>query len=88
MTFLYFVLAAVAVAFVVDAFNRRRIHNLQQSGVYTPPGQGGAHDVERLVALGRKIDAIKLYRQIHRTDLKTAKKAVDEIADRADLRQR
>ena len=88
MTFLYFVLAAVAVAFVVDAFNRRRIRNLQDSGVYPRPGQGGPNDVERLVALGRKIDAIKLYRQIHRTDLKTAKKAVDEIADRADLRQR
>ena len=88
MTFLYFVLAVVAVAFAVDAFNRRRIRNLQQSSVYPPPGQGGTNDVERLVALGRKIDAIKLYRHIHRTDLKTAKKAVDELADRADLRQR
>jgi ribosomal protein L7/L12 len=88
MTFLYFFLAAVAVAFALDAFNRRRIRNLQQSGVYPPPGQGGGHDVERLVALGKKIDAIKLYRQIHRTDLKTAKEAVDKLADRADLRQR
>jgi hypothetical protein len=74
MAFLYFVLAAVAVAFALDVFNRRRIRNLQQSGVYPPPGHGGAHDVERLIALGQNLDAIKLYRQIHRTDLKTAKK--------------
>ena len=88
MTILYFLLAAVAVALAVDAFNRRRIRNLQQSGVYPAPGQGGAPDVERLVALGRRIDAIKLYRQIDRTHLKTAKEAVDKIAERADLRQR
>jgi ribosomal protein L7/L12 len=44
--------------------------------------------VERLVALGRKIDAIKLYREIHGTDLKTAKEAIDKIAARADLRLR
>lgn len=58
MTILYVVLAAVLVAFVVDAVNRRRTRNLQQSGVYPPPGQGSQADVERLVALGRRIDAI------------------------------
>ena len=86
MTFLYFVLAAVAVAFAIDALNRRRIRHLQDSGLYPAPGQAGANDVERLVALGRKIDAIKLYRQIHRTDLKTAKEQVDKIAERPELR--
>ena len=36
-------------------------------------------DVGRLVAQGRKIDAIKLYRRLHGTDLKTAKDAIDAI---------
>jgi ribosomal protein L7/L12 len=34
-------------------------------------------DVARLATLGRKIEAIKLYRRLHGTDLKTAKDAVD-----------
>jgi hypothetical protein len=88
MTILYFVLGFLAVALTVDAFNRRRIRNLRESGVYPPPGQGTAGDVERLVALGRKIDAIRLYREMHGTDLKTAKQAVDRLADRSDLGRR
>jgi ribosomal protein L7/L12 len=88
MTIVYVILTVVAVVFAIDAFNRRRIRNLQQSGLYPPAGQGGAPDVERLVALGQKIDAIKLYREINRTDLKTAKEAIDKIAARADLRLR
>jgi ribosomal protein L7/L12 len=36
-------------------------------------------DVARLVRLGRKIEAIKLYREIHGVDLKAAKSAVDAI---------
>jgi ribosomal protein L7/L12 len=86
MTIVYIVLAVVLAAFAADALNRRRTRNLQQSGVYPPPGQGSRADVERLVALGRKIDAIKLYRQLYDADLKTAKEAVDKIAERADLR--
>ena len=88
MTIVYIVLAVVLAAFAVDALNRRRSRNLQQSGLYPPSGQGSEADIERLVALGRKIDAIKLYRQIHDADLKTAKEAVDKIAERADLRHR
>ena len=73
MTIVYVILAVVVLAFAVDAFNRHRIRNLRQSGLYPPADHGGAADVERLVALGRKNDAIKLYREINRTDLKTAK---------------
>jgi ribosomal protein L7/L12 len=32
-----------------------------------------------LLAAGRKIDAIKVYRRLHGVDLKTAKEAVDRI---------
>ncbi len=69
-----------AAAFVIDGASRRRIRNLRQSGVYPPPGRGTEGDVRRLLALGRKIDAIKLYREIRGVDLKSAKEAVDRLA--------
>jgi ribosomal protein L7/L12 len=34
-------------------------------------------DVDRLIMEGRKVEAIKAYRQIHGTDLKDSKDAVD-----------
>ncbi len=85
MTILYIVVAAVAAALALSVLNRRRTDDLRQTGLYPPPGQGSDADVERLVALGRKIDAIKLYRQIHGTDLKSAKDAVDKIAEKPGL---
>ncbi len=85
MTILYIVVAVVAAALALSVLNRRRTDNLRQTGLYPPPGQGSDADVERLVALGRKIDAIKLYRQIHGTDLKSAKDAVDKIAEKPGL---
>jgi ribosomal protein L7/L12 len=87
-TVLYVFLGIIAAAVFIDAIGRRRIRTLRQSGIYPAPGQGTGGDVERLVALGRKLDAIKLYREIHRTDLKTAKQAVDELAERPELRER
>jgi ribosomal protein L7/L12 len=42
-------------------------------------------EVHRLVQQGRKIQAIKLYRELSGTDLATAKHAVDEIARRSGL---
>jgi len=85
VTILYIVVAVVAAALALSVLNRRRTDNLRQTGLYPPPGQGSDADVERLVALGRKIDAIKLYRQIHGTDLKSAKDAVDKIAEKPGL---
>ncbi len=85
MTILYIVVAVVAGALALSALNRRRTDDLRQTGLYPPPGQGSDADVERLVALGRKIDAIKLYREVHGTDLKSAKEAVDKIAEKPGL---
>ena len=84
MTILYIVVAVavVAAALALSLLNRRRTGDLRQTGLYPPPGEGSDADVERLVALGRKIDAIKLYREIHRSDLKTAKDAVDRMAEK------
>ena len=44
-----------------------------------PQNGSGEADIEQLVAAGRLIDAIKLHRTLHGTDLKTAKEAVDQI---------
>jgi ribosomal protein L7/L12 len=85
MIVLYIVVAVVVAALVLNALGRRRTDELRQTGRYPPPGQGSDDDVERLVALGRKIDAIKLYREIHRSDLKTAKDAVDKMAEKPGL---
>ena len=82
MIILYLVVAFVAAALALSLLNRRRTDDLRQTGLYPPPGQGSDADVERLVALGRKIDAIKLYREIHGTDLKSAKDAVDKMAEK------
>ena len=82
MTILYIVVAVVVGALALSALNRRRTDDLRQTGLYPPPGQGSDADVERLVALGRKIDAIKLYREIHRSGLKDAKDAVDRMGEK------
>jgi ribosomal protein L7/L12 len=34
-------------------------------------------EIDRQVRAGRKVEAIKLYRTLHRVDLKTAKDAID-----------
>jgi ribosomal protein L7/L12 len=37
-------------------------------------------DMRALLIAGRKIDAIKVYRRLHRVDLKTAKEAVERLS--------
>lgn len=49
---------------------------------YPAPGEGTDHDVERFVQMRRKMTAIKLYREIHDVDLKTAREAVESMAKR------
>ena len=70
----------ILVLILVDAVNRARTRQLRESGVLPQPGQGTDSDVERLLMLGRKISAIKLYREINGVDLKTAKQSVEKLA--------
>jgi hypothetical protein len=72
-------LLAVAV-FVRNAFPRSRRRRLRQSGIYPPPGGGVDGDVRRILSLGRKIDAIRLSREIHGGGLKSAKETVERLA--------
>jgi ribosomal protein L7/L12 len=57
------------------------------SSISVPPSQATDADVERLVTLGRKIDAIKVYRRLHATDLKTAKDEIDKMAAQHEARR-
>jgi ribosomal protein L7/L12 len=72
------VLVIAAAIFVVNASRRWQRRHAEFTRL-PPKGEATDADVERFVALGRKITAIKLYREIHGVDLKTAKSAVDEL---------
>jgi len=57
----------------------RRERRAKRSGLLPPPGSGTDDDVEKLLAQGEKLLAIRLYRELHHTDLKTAKEAVEKL---------
>lgn len=47
----------------------------------TPPQSQTARSPEELVRAGKKLEAVKRYRELHRVDLKRAKEAVEALAD-------
>ena len=57
----------------------RRRQRARRSGLLPPPGCGTDADIEKLLAHGEKQLAIRLYRELHGTDLKTAKEAVEKL---------
>lgn len=57
---------------------QREIERLREAGIYPRAGQETDADVERLLQLHRTIDAIRVYRAVHRVDLKEAKEAVEK----------
>jgi hypothetical protein len=80
MEWLALVVGVVVVLWVLKAKQDGRLVTLRQRGLYPPPGQGTDEHVARLAANGYKIDAIKLYREIHGVGLKDAKDAVEKMA--------
>ena len=68
--------AAFVVAFI---FASMRTASDRRSGILPAAGQATTTDVERLVRSGRRIDAIRCYREIHHCGLAEAKKAVDDL---------
>ncbi len=76
----------VVALFILDASNKSQRRRARESGLYPPTGKGTDADVERLIRHRRKMMAIKLYREIHSVDLKQAKEAVDELAQRVTHR--
>jgi ribosomal protein L7/L12 len=79
MKLLLLVVGIIVMVFLIDRANRIKVRRLRESGVYPPVGQGTIADVEWLIVLKKKIPAIKLYREIHGVDLKTAKEAVERL---------
>jgi len=75
----YVLAVLVLLVWGLGAWSRAQSERARESGLYPPPGAGTDADVERLLSAGQKIGAIKLYREIHRVDLKTAKDAVDAL---------
>lgn len=81
---------ALAALFVILAatacWTGSRLNQARRTGLYPPPGAGSDRDVERLIRQGEKGLAIRLYRELHGTDLKTSRIKVEELA--ANQRQR
>jgi ribosomal protein L7/L12 len=69
----------IAALFVVN-LSRRWSRRHEMFSRVPAKGQATQEDVERFIDMGRKLTAIKLYREIHHVDLKTAKEAVEELA--------
>ena len=86
MTLAITVLIIVAALFVLS-WSRRLKERASTNHYYPRPGEGTDADVERFVRNGRKLTAIKLYREIHDVGLKTAKEAVDRMAAELDSRR-
>lgn len=74
--------AIAAVVLVVLVVTVVRRYTVSDPPIGEPPGASADANVARLAALGRKIEAIKLYRRLHGTDLKAAKDAVDRMSER------
>jgi hypothetical protein len=71
-----------AVVFISGRRFRLRRRRVQQAGLLPPPGQGTDEDVERLLRAGEELLAIRLYRELHGTDLKTSRLKVRAMAER------
>jgi len=80
MTKLFITILVIAAALFVMNASRRWQRRHAEFARRPRPGQATDADVEHFVALGRKMTAIKLYREIHGVDLKTAKEAVEALA--------
>ena len=68
----------VLVGFVLNRYTAKKTRSLREAGVYPQEGQETDGDVDRLLHLGHKIEAIRVYRTLHQVDLKDAKTAVEK----------
>ena len=72
------IVVLLLLGFILAQRTQKKVQRLRQAGLYPQEGQESAADVDRLLQLGHKIEAIKVYRTIHRVDLKAAKDAVEK----------
>jgi len=64
---------------VLEFRSRSELQTLREKGIYPARGSGTDADVRRLVDAGHSIYALRLYREIHGVDLRTAKEAVEHM---------
>ena len=74
------ILAGLAGAGYVAASSAgHTLSRARRAGIYPSPGRGSDEDVERLARQGEKMLAIRLYRELHGTDLKTSRLQVEKM---------
>ncbi len=73
---LFFILISAVAA---HAFQLAKINHLRKAGIYPQKGQATDSDVERLIKSGRTTEAIKCHREVHKTSLREAKKAIETL---------
>jgi ribosomal protein L7/L12 len=79
MIFLWIVLSIFGVFVLAYIFiSALRGSTDRRSEILPASGKATMADVERLVQEGRRIDAIRCYREIHRCGLVEAKEAIDK----------
>lgn len=71
-------LGGIAIGIAIAFFFLRSRDDRVALPASAAPAEAGAR-IQELVASGRKIDAIKLYRQAHGVGLKEAKEAVEAL---------
>ena len=86
--FLVFIGILFLLGYLVAWRTREKVRRLQDEGVYPQDGAEKPADVDRLLLLGHKTEAIKVYRQLHGVGLKEAKHAVEARAREIDPRFR
>ena len=79
MILLWIVLGLFAAFVVSFIFASMRTASDRRSGILPAAGRAVMADVERLARDGRRIDAIRCYREIHQCGLAEAKKAIDDL---------
>jgi ribosomal protein L7/L12 len=80
MTKLFITVLVIAAALYLLGRSRQwKRRHAQLHAPYPAPGQGTDADVERFITAGRKMTAIKLYREIHDVDLRAATAAVERM---------
>jgi ribosomal protein L7/L12 len=70
----------VAIGILLLILVLRSSSEIKSSSDFDIEGPATDADIQRLLQTGRKIDAIKVYRRLHRVGLKEAKDAVDRLA--------
>lgn len=75
------IVGLMIVFFIVGAIrSKNKTNTLKEMGLYPDAKNATDEDVRRVLKQGYKIQAIKLYREIHNVDLKQAKEAVETLA--------